>query len=125
MVLSKFLRLQQDKTNESSPKKKELEIQKQNTIIAYLGESEHADAFARSSAAFSRDGLYSLEYGTIKRSSLVLVWSDPSNCVNDEEDRESCRFMTVKNPVASFCSLSVRLLFQSSNSYRHRKSMQK
>jgi len=68
LVLSKFLRLQQDKTNESSQKKKkELKIQKQNTIIAYLGESEHADAFARSSAAFSRDGLYSLEYGTIKR----------------------------------------------------------
>jgi len=119
------LRLQQDKTNESSPKKKELEIQKQNTIIAYHGESELTDAFSRSSADFSRDDLYSLEYGTIKRSSLVMVWSDPSDCVNDEEDRESCRFMTLKNPVASFCSLSVSLLFQSSNSYIHRKSMQK
>jgi hypothetical protein len=124
LVLSKFLRLQQDKQiNKSSHKRiKNSETKK---TYAYLGESEHTDAFSRSSAAFLRDDLYSLEYGTIKRSSEVLIWSDPSDCVNDGEDRESCRCMTVKNPVASFCSLSVSLLFQSSNSYRHRKHMQK
>jgi hypothetical protein len=33
-------------------------------LLAYLGESEHSDALQRSSAAFSRDDLYSFEYGT-------------------------------------------------------------